>query len=339
MRKDIQLGDISRYRGELMGAAMLFIMLFHVALSRSDAFFGLRRVGNVGVDMFLFLSGVGLCRSWAKKPSLAHFFKRRYLRVYPTWLVMACLYYIPDYLRHGGHSASVPDLLGDIAVNWDFWLHDELTFWYIPAIMMLYTVAPFYMMLTQRCPVYRWLPALMVVWCVMVQWVAPIHQAVGHIEIFWSRVPIFFIGINMGRDVMERRALPASAMGLVLLAFASTFGTSVYLEQALHGRFPLFAERMLYIPLTISGLVLLCLCFSHAPRRVLAFFRLVGGVSLEMYLIHVHFVMCYVEPYHLGYWPTFLVTLAVTLPLAWLLHQVMGRVENVEHLLKEKYHS
>ena len=29
--KDIELANISRYRGELMGAAMLFIILFHVA--------------------------------------------------------------------------------------------------------------------------------------------------------------------------------------------------------------------------------------------------------------------------------------------------------------------
>ena len=41
---DIELANISRYRGELMGAAMLFIILFHVSLNRSDPFFGLRRL-------------------------------------------------------------------------------------------------------------------------------------------------------------------------------------------------------------------------------------------------------------------------------------------------------
>ena len=30
--KDIELANISRYRGELMGAAMLFVILFHVGL-------------------------------------------------------------------------------------------------------------------------------------------------------------------------------------------------------------------------------------------------------------------------------------------------------------------
>ena len=93
--KDIELANISRFRGELMGAAMLFIILFHVALPREDAFYGLRRMGNVGVDMFLFLSGIGLWFSWMKTPSARHFFIRRYLRIYPTWLIIACLFYIP----------------------------------------------------------------------------------------------------------------------------------------------------------------------------------------------------------------------------------------------------
>ena len=32
--KDIELANISRFRGELMGAAMLFIILFHVLLTQ-----------------------------------------------------------------------------------------------------------------------------------------------------------------------------------------------------------------------------------------------------------------------------------------------------------------
>src|SRR3712207_9227987 len=70
--KEIELSNISKYRGELMGAAMLFIILFHVSLPRYDMFFGLRRMGNIGVDIFLFLSGIGLWFSWTKNhPSSA----------------------------------------------------------------------------------------------------------------------------------------------------------------------------------------------------------------------------------------------------------------------------
>ncbi len=321
---DIELANISRFRAEQMGAAMLFVILFHVALDRGDPFYGLRRCGNVGVDIFLFLSGVGLWFSWVKTPDVLRFYRRRLLRIVPTWIVVATAFYLPDYLGARRFSHSLVDLIGDITINWDFWLHDELTFWYVPAIMALYLVAPWYMRLVQSRPVYRWLPLLMVIWCVMVQWVLPIHHAVGHIEIFWSRVPIFFIGINFGEMVRMRRQLSGEAVWLLLITFLMTFGTCLYLEQVRHGHFPLFVERMLYIPFTVCTVLVMNRIFRRMPQWVNSSFRFVGALSLEAYLIHIHFVLVYVQPYHLGYWPTFLVTVAITLPIAWLLQRLIG---------------
>ena len=74
MKRPVELSDISRYRGELMGLAMIFVMLFHVWMPKSNVMYGLVRCGNVGVDIFLLLSGVGLWFSWTKNPSLKHFF-------------------------------------------------------------------------------------------------------------------------------------------------------------------------------------------------------------------------------------------------------------------------
>ncbi|MBR1545526.1 MAG: acyltransferase [Prevotella sp.] len=321
--KDISLADLSRYRGELMGAAILFIILFHVELPRHDIFFGLRRCGNIGVDMFLFLSGIGLWYSWTKNPSFKQFYKRRLLRIFPTWLVVSSLYYIP---RFNWQTGSVIDLIGDITINWDFWLHDELTFWYIPAIMMLYLWAPPYMRLIERHPTYRWLPVLMIVWCICVQWVTPIHQAVGHIEIFWSRVPIFFLGINCGEWVKRDTQIEKSAFWLILLTFIATASACIYLEQVKHGRFPLFAERMVYIPLTVSLLLLLTDLFRRTPQWLNRGCAFLGTISLEIYLLHHHFVMVYISPYHLGYWCTVLLTILFAIPLSWLLHQLIKRV-------------
>ena len=321
--KDIELQNISRYRGELMGAAMLFVILFHVGLPREDAFYGLRRIGNIGVDMFLFISGVGLWFSWTKRPSLKHFFTRRYLRVYPAWLIIACLFYIPDFLGSRQFSTNIIDLLGDVLINWDFWLHDELSFWYIPATMMLYLFAPAYMQLIIKHPVYRWLPVVMIMWCILVQYVTPIHAAVGHLEIFWSRVPIFFIGINFGKAVKEKRCMDGASLWLIVLVFVMAFASSVFLEQVRHGQFPLFIERMLYIPLTVTAILLLNRVFRRTPKWFNATFREVGALSLEAYLIHLHFVLVHIERFHWSYWPTFLVCIAITMPLAWLLHKIV----------------
>lgn len=315
----LSLADISLFRGELMGLAMVFIVLFHIDLSRLDTFYGLYRMGNIGVDIFLFLSGVGLWFSWTGNPNWKRFMLRRYLRIYPAWLIMASLYYIPRF--DGGGLAAWLDLIGDITVNWDFWLHDELTFWYIPATMMLYLFAPAYMTLISRSPAYRWLPVVMVMWCVAVQWVTPIHRAVGHIEIFWSRVPIFFIGIGMAEAVRKKKQIEGSAIWLVLSVFALGLGTCIYMEQVKHGRFPLFIERMVYIPLAISGMMLLNVCLRHTPERARQALRFIGLISLEFYLIHAHFVLNHL-PKSWAYWPTFLACFFLTIPPAWLLSKI-----------------
>ena len=92
----INFSSLSDYRTELMGAAMLFVMLFHVGMDRHSTFYALHRIGNVGVDIFLLLSGIGLWFAWQKKPSLRHFDWRRFVRLYPAWLIMAMLFYIPN---------------------------------------------------------------------------------------------------------------------------------------------------------------------------------------------------------------------------------------------------
>ena len=338
--KDIELANISRYRSELMGAAMLFVILFHVGLPREDIFFGLRRMGNIGVDIFLFLSGMGLWFSWTRNPSLHRFYLRRFLRIYPAWLLMASLYYIPDYLSagfagHSGHSTSLIDLIGDITVNWDFWLHDELTCWYIPAILFLYAVSPFYMSLVIRHPIYRWLPVAMIMWCILVQYVTPVHEAVGHLEIFWSRVPIFFIGINMAAAVKRKETMDGASIWMIGLMFVMALASSIFLEQVKHGQFPLFLERMLYIPLTVTTILLLNRIFRRLPDTVNKVFRLVGTLSLEAYLIHDHFVLEYVERNGWSYWPTFLVTTLVTIFLAWMLHALLERfITPIENRMK-----
>jgi len=323
--KPIELSDVSRFRGELMGLAMLFVMLFHVSLPKLELMYGVVRCGNVGVDVFLLLSGVGLWFAWSKKPTLKQFYLRRFKRIYPAWLIMASLYYIPQFLtvKGGGYSPDVPNLIANILVGWSFWRIDDLTFWFIPAIMVMYLFAPAYMKLIQRQPEYRWMPVLAMVLAVMVQYYPPIHKSVGHVEIFFSRIPIFLIGINMGAWVKEKRTLNGSAIWLILVAFIMSFAMCIELEQAWRGRFPLFLERMVYIPLTVSGVLLLNLLLRHTPAFLLRCFAFVGTVSLELYLIHIQFVLKYIRPYHLGFWLTSIIMIAVSLVLAWILHKAL----------------
>ena len=331
---------LSKYRGELMGLAILFVVMFHVYMSRSNFFFPLRRMGNVGVDMFLFVSGMGLWFSWMRSrlgrklngcgalpvaEALKHFFARRYLRIYPVWLLVASVFYISKYIENpgGGYSPDIPNLVANILFNWSFWRADALTFWYVPATMMLYNFAPPYMELVRNRPAYRWLPLAFVLLAAMVQYVPLFHNSVGHIEIFFSRIAIFFIGINMGEAVMERRTLPSGSMGMLVILFASSLWLCLRLEYIGHGSFPLFMERMAYIPLAVSALFLECKLLDYAPAWALRVLAFLGSISLEIYLIHIEFVLRPLGRYNLGYGLTLLCVLLVSVPAAYILRRAV----------------
>lgn len=63
MKASFSLNKISQFRKKLMGFSAILILICHAVgndVSMSGPIRMLLNFGNIGVDMFLFLSGVGL---------------------------------------------------------------------------------------------------------------------------------------------------------------------------------------------------------------------------------------------------------------------------------------
>ena len=105
----------------------------------------------------------------------------------------------------------------------------------------------------------------------------------------------------MGEMVRQKQTLDGASIWMIWLMFLMTLLASIFLEQEKHGMFPLFLERMLYIPLTITSILLLNRIFRRTPGW---------------------FNRSFIEPHHLGYWPTFILCIAITLPLSWILSKI-----------------
>ncbi len=322
--KPIELSDISHYRKPLMGMAMLFIMLFHTDMHHWYAMYSLKSLGNYGVDIFLFLSGIGLWFSWTNNPSLKRFFHRRIWRVYPEYLIIASIYYISDYLSNTPKIfTNVPDMIGNIAINLCFWNGNSRAFWFVPAIMALYAFAPLYMNLIIKKPAYRWTPVVFILLPVLLQYNHTANDIFGHLELLTSRIPIFLIGLNCGDAIKNRKQLPASSWPLILLTFAISLTVALTLSGNPSIRYPIFLLRLCYIPLTISSILLMCQMFRASAQWVVSGISFVGGISLECYLIHEPFVLNYFRHgYDLGYCLTALTTIPIAILLAWILHDI-----------------
>ena len=73
----MEINLLSKYRAALMGVAMLFIAVFHSTLT-IDNIIGLRFIkfaGDIGVDIFFFVSGIGMFYSFLKTTDIKSFYR------------------------------------------------------------------------------------------------------------------------------------------------------------------------------------------------------------------------------------------------------------------------
>ena len=75
---------LSKYRTELMGIAILWVMFFHLSIDINNRILNLiKTIGYGGVDIFLMISGLGLYYAYKKNNNIKLFYKRRLLRLLP----------------------------------------------------------------------------------------------------------------------------------------------------------------------------------------------------------------------------------------------------------------
>ena len=96
--KRLSLNIVTKYRDALYGFAILWIVFFHAnAIDNVDYSFGVHILrhfrtimnnGSVGVDIFLFLSGISLYFSFRKGPTLDQYIKSRMSRVFLPLLII-----------------------------------------------------------------------------------------------------------------------------------------------------------------------------------------------------------------------------------------------------------
>jgi peptidoglycan/LPS O-acetylase OafA/YrhL len=261
---------------ELKGAAILLIILYHAGgvLVWQNLLHG-----DVGVDLFVILSGVGLALG-SRVQSAGAFLRRRLLRIFPAyWIVLTlCLLANMHFLqlRYTSfdiiiHYLGIHAWFGD---HFGFGINDS--FWFVTLIVSLYLIyAPLRTVLVRPDRVVFWGGIISVV-VAYAYFLTGQSGCFGHIGL---RLPGFFFGLLIGallRDGhLEIPLSAALAAGLVLLIYVPyTRGVIFYSEITA------FALAMGYVfwwrVKAPAGLV-------DPTARCLRFF---GKYSLEIFLIH-----------------------------------------------------
>lgn len=277
---------LSRCRGELMGLAMLWVMQFHSFAWRPkwQWLYYVKGLGFCGVDIFLFLSGMGLALSLCrKKQSYGGYLKRRLVRVLPTYWLVVGIYGVA--LRLAGRT-TLKTVAWTISTLF-YWFGKPHYFnWYVPALLGFYLLTPLTVALLRRVKYPQIVTALTWAACFAV------HQlmsapALGEIKGgFVMRLPVFVLGCVIGIWLAEERQL--TRRGAALWCAVAALGLAMALTPQLYYVPTGFWFSLICAPLCLAVAWLLERLPKGGLRRGL---REIGGASLEIYLVNVIFVL------------------------------------------------
>ncbi len=295
-----ELGWISKYRNELFGLSILSIMLFHFSEDYAGAFargivgligsslkstlvLGYYNIfGSIGVEVFIFLSGMGLYYSFTKNPRIGAFYGRRFKRILIPYLIVAVPFWLIKDL-YFGHTGIVT-LLQDLTF-WSLFSRGVRTIWFIGLMLGLYLVFPLiYKMLdSRRFRMLNFVILIAVTYCgpVLLYFAAP--ALVANSAIALTRIPLFVIGCWMGRYIKEGRSLSLPVISILTgAAFAMKIAVTLLDVPSALVR---YVNGMYALGLIVVLTVLLHLIRgSNVFNSVLRWF---GKYSLEIYLTHV----------------------------------------------------
>lgn len=319
---------LSRYRSELMGLAMIWVMLFHAyefnfVNPYVNAF---KWLGFSGVDMFFLLSGLGLYGSIVRREGekFPAYFLRRCARVLPAYWLVVGLYSL--WLRLQGRISITAALWSLSTLH--YWFRIPGTFnWYVPALLLFYALAPFWVKVLRRCR-YRGLLTILTFPLAYGIYRLFIPVGLNYLSDFLDRIPTFAAGLLAGCYLSEKQPLTrrhAAAWGAVALCGIVVAVLRVKGRLYISTCYMVAACVMPFCLLLAKGLSWLRWEWLHRALRFL------GAYSLEIYLLNVvitrefntlspifdrdaRHVVYYVSVYGLN------------LLLAFLLHQMVERL-------------
>lgn len=319
---------LSEFRTPLMGVAMICVFIFHSMGDWMPTFIhNIAKKGDVGVDIFLFLSAIGLTFSLTKNPDILDFYKRRALRIMPTyWFVMTCVYLFV-FVMTSVHL--MPDNYYPIPRNlWEivqvyttigYWVKGGIFYlWYIPAILLLYLVFPFVHKLFES---YRWTYILALVPGAVITFCPPNIEWYHNCLLY--RVGIFLWGGIFSMEFLQKNR-NVNVWSMYLMGIMSFLFYVIRSEMNL-GAITRIAEEILFF--VALPCILVCVTWLCRIKWIASFTGFVGKVSLEFYLIH-EFTMRFMETISnvvitLPPSAQKIVTFIVSLFLAYLVHCIM----------------
>lgn len=275
---NIKLSKLLEHRYCIMGIASLWIMFYHSDITIPFISI-IKETGYGAVDIFFFLSGLGCYRSLNKNNSIPHFIKKRSIRIFPPYYL--CLLFAIIVEHALGIEISIKSIIQNIFCISYLCLNSWLFVWYITALWISYLLAPYLKSLADKTN-KKW--HFIAIVCLLFLFSTSFWSLDQYIIIF-SRIPIFFIGMCIGKlsindfIITEKHLLYST----IYFIIGCSCLTIAYLKYPNY----LWAYGLYWYPfILISPPFCLYLALIIEKIRVLKKLEILGKFSFEIYLIH-----------------------------------------------------
>lgn len=262
--------DISTYRSELMGWSILWVMMLHFTFNQIKQLGFIAQYGYAGVDIFLFVSGFGLFYSLDKDDNLINYYKKRLLRIFPTYYIIG---FITNLLIT--HDDILTYIYRYSTIG--FWIGKEYTDWFIPSIILLYFLAPFIKRLIDK-KWYNIICILVVCLYVTALYYTDKEDILDRSHYFLLyRIPAFIFGMICAYWLKKNMSIKyffyILLMGLPFFIYFYPFHHQIY-------NFKYYSVAFL-LPLFVVSFIII----SKYIKWISPIFKKIGIASLEIYLI------------------------------------------------------
>ena len=315
-----------KYRAVWMGLAIIWIMFFHAGIKfHFKITRNLMAVGYGGTDIFLFASGLGCAFSY-RKNGVFEFIRRRFGRVYPAYLLFM-LVWIPCYFLYD--KMPVRSIIGNLLGIEYFTLSRYSFNWYFPFLIFLYLITPVLVQIIEKC---KRIPLFIVFLILLLSMSIPFFTFRNFI-IMVTRIPVYAAGIWFALRFDREKTISGKTMIVMLVLSAAGAICLQYFYSRynqLLWNYGLHWYPFLFITPGLCFLISYLCNTLGKIRAVDLFVKLlskVGGISLELYFVHIFLLDIYrhnvLKPDTMGT----LLTLLLSFPAALLLQKITALIK------------
>lgn len=266
------LGLFSQYRSELMGIATLLIIICHMPAFGVQMPQWMSKIigsGGFGVDIFLFLSGMGIYNSYLYNNqnghSLLYWFFKRYTRIIiPLALIILPIWICFSNEPYNDTSAILMELCGLGA------LFGRSPLWFISCILILYALTPLFTFVLCGKRKMQWFILLSLIFF-MIAYMPP-RVSIWHFMM--NRWPSYLLGFTLAQNIKEQKTGSLWLFVFIpLLAYILLYN----LNHTFSTHFSLFG---------LQGISVMTICVTIINKygHINVFLSFIGSISLESYI-------------------------------------------------------